>query len=135
MLGRTLATWLTALGTGLALAPAASADTPAVSAETSYTLYCSSCHGPNGEGAEASQRPREHAPALSALAAKYGTPLPRESLAKFVLLDTRPGGGHICGDRLLPGVPGLRSRGPLERMVVAEALDHLEALQQQNAGR
>lgn len=129
MRARTLATWVAAVGAGLALAPAARGDAPAVSAETSYALYCSSCHGPNGEGAQASQRPRKRAPALSRLGDKYGMPLPRQRLAKFVLLDTRTGGGHICGDELLRGAPGLRSRGPLERMVVAEALQHLEALQ------
>jgi hypothetical protein len=131
MLGRTLAAWLTAVGTGLALSPAVSADAPAVSARTSYALYCASCHGPNGEGAGGSLRPDENAPPLSHLGAKYGLPLPRARLASFVLLDTRPGGGRLCGDHLLPGAGDLRARGALERMVVKEALDHLEALQRQ----
>jgi len=113
------------------LAPAVRADVPGPNVDgTSYALYCASCHGPRGEGAAGALRPGEHAPPLAHLGDKYGLPLPRARLARFILLDTRPGGGHLCGDRLLPDVPGLRARGAMERMVVAEALDHLESLQQ-----
>jgi len=127
---RTLAAGLTVVGMGLALSPAVSAEAPAAAAgRTSYALYCASCHGPNGGGAAGALRPGEHAPPLSHLGDKYGLPLPRAQLTSFILLDTRPGGGHLCGDRLLPDVPGLRARGAMERTVVAEALAHLDALQ------
>lgn len=119
-----------AVGLGIGMAsPVQAESTETSSARLSFALYCSSCHGPHGEGAAGSLRPREHAPPLSDLGEKYGLPLPRARLAHFVLLDTRLGGGHLCGDRLLPDVPSLRTRGSVERMVVAEALAHLEALQ------
>jgi len=130
MRGRSLVAGLTVVGMGLALSPGASAEAPsAVAGRTSYALYCASCHGPNGEGSAGALRPGEEAPPLAHLADKYGLPLPRARLTSFVLLDTRPGGGHLCGDRLLANVPGLRARGAMERTVVAEALDHLDALQ------
>ena len=115
---------------GLAVAPAGSAADQGASERTSYELYCASCHGPDAGGAATSLRPWEHAPALSDLGERYGLPLPHARLAKFIQLDTRPGGGHICGDRLLAGSPGLLTRSMLERMIVSEALDYLESVQQ-----
>jgi hypothetical protein len=115
---------------GVALAPAAGARDHDEPGRLSYELYCASCHGPEGGGGATSLRPHENAPPLSGLGEKYGLPLPHERLAKFVQLDTRPGGGHICGDRLLETIPGLRARGLLERVIVAEALGYLDRLQQ-----
>lgn|SRR5574338_454040 len=118
---------------GLALVPAAGEAGQTASQRTSYELYCASCHGPEGRGAESSLRPMENAPPLSRLGEKYGMPLPRARLASFILLDTRTGGGHLCGDHLLPSVPGLQSSGLLERVIVSEALSYLESVQRSSA--
>ena len=115
---------------GLAVAVAAGAEEPtSVSGRTSYQLYCASCHGPNAEGAAGALRASEQAPPLSHLGDKFGLPLPRARLSKFIQLDTRMGGGRLCGDRLLPDVPAMQARSVMERAVVAEALAYVETLQ------
>lgn len=110
-------------------ATAAVGDPAAEGSAASYARYCASCHGPNGEGAAGASRPAENAPPLRHLAEKYGQPLPRVKLSSFIQLDTRTGGGRLCGDRLLPNVPAMHVRRMMERAVVAEALAHLEAMQ------
>ena len=110
-------------------ASAAVGDPAAEGGAASYARYCASCHGPQGEGAAGAARPEANAPPLRHLAEKYGLPLPRVRLSKFIQLETRPGGGRLCGDRLLPNVPAMYARRMMERAVVAEALAHLETLQ------
>lgn len=109
--------------------PALAGEAATSNARASYLDHCASCHGAGGEGADAARRANEHAPALFDLRTKYGAPLPRARLTHFVMLDTRPGHGRLCGDRPLASVPNLHWRAPFERMVVREALAYVEVLQ------
>lgn len=105
--------------------PVRSDEAAAANAATSYRLYCASCHGEHGEGAPGARRPREHAPALVGLAEKYGARFPRERLVHFVMLDTRPGSGRVCGDRAFGAVPSFHGRTRAESAIVREALGYV----------
>jgi hypothetical protein len=90
-----------------------------------FELYCAGCHALGAGGG------REGVPDLSALATKYGTPLPRARLVEFVVSDHRMGGPSICGERVFGKLPGTPFKQLVERATVRDALAFVEAVQQE----
>lgn len=124
---------LAALAVGLGAAVVA-AEPPEGRGVAEYLKYCASCHGPEGDGQGPVAPVLVPPPSdLTRLAERYGRPLPRQELARFI--DGRrevtahgPRTMPVWGEQLFRDLPSptpeARRRG-----TILVLLDHLETLQ------
>jgi mono/diheme cytochrome c family protein len=102
---------------------------------STYRQYCGACHGVFADG-KGPVAPLLTPPPfdLSRLGERYGMPLPRAEIARFVSGE-RPVRAHgptdmpIWGDRLLEGVPESAGKTFGKRGRILLILDYLESVQ------
>jgi len=126
------------LFTGVARAGSHDAADGESPGQRDYRRYCASCHGVAADGRGPVAPALKTPPAnLTRLAARFGSPLPRNKLLPFI--DGRDAGrAHgtrempVWGDVLYGELGGAREREMLVRGTIFGILDHLETMQVQD---
>jgi mono/diheme cytochrome c family protein len=113
-----------AVGVLVAFAAAVRAEEAGGSHGALFERYCAGCHGLGDRASHGT------APHLSALATRYGSPLPLAQLADFALDFHRPGGQRICGERVFARLPFTPFNDHVEREIVRAALQYVATSQQ-----
>jgi len=102
-----------------------------------YRQYCAACHGVLADGlGPVAPALRARPPDLTALGAKYGTPLPRERLEEFVegrhmVIAHGRSDMPVWGRRLLEEIPASPAKEPGRRAIIYLVMDYLIAIQPQ----